>query len=73
MLKERHTYTYGPVVELAQENSECVYCGREVLRGEQVGIVTYYIGGSAYLKHACTACLQERGGPRGNISGHQLE
>ncbi len=69
MFKERHTYTYGPVVELAKENSECVYCGKEVLQGEQVGIVSYYIGGSAYFKYACTACLQERGGPRGNISG----
>ena len=69
MPKERHTYTYGPVVKLVHENSECVYCGRELLPGEQVGIVFYYIGGSAYLKHACTSCLEERGGPRGNISG----
>ena len=68
MPKERHTYTYGPVVELAQENSECVYCGREVLRGEQGCLVTYFIGGFAYFKHACISCLKERGGPRGNIS-----
>lgn len=69
MPKERHTYTYGPVVELIKGNSECVYCRRELLQGEQVGIVSYYIGGSAYFKHACTSCLKERGGPHGNISG----
>ena len=69
MPKERHTYTYGPVVKLVYENGECVYCGRELLPGEQVRIVSYYIGGSAYLKHACTSCLEERGEPRENISG----
>ena len=67
MSKERHTYTYGPVVELAQENSECVYCGRKFSEENEWGLLPITSEGVRILNTHVPLVWKK--GNAGNISG----